>query len=70
MADLDRRAVFVEADLLSGTYTSTSGARSLDIRHVAAALILRANQFASFGRGQRSLAVRTGLIVLTRNKPS
>ena len=70
MADLDPRAVFDQAELLSGTYTSTIGARSLDILHVAAALILGAKQFVSFDRRQRSLAIRTGLKVLPRYKPS
>ena len=69
LTDLDLRAVFDQAELLSERYTSAIGARSLDILHVAAALLLGAKQFVSFDRRQRSLALRTGLSVLPRNVP-
>jgi predicted nucleic acid-binding protein len=69
LIDLDLRAVFDEAELLSAGHTSIIGARSLDILHIAAARLLGARQFVSFDRRQRSLATRIGLKVLPRSIP-
>jgi predicted nucleic acid-binding protein len=70
LADLDLSAVFGQAELLSAAYTSTIGARSLDVLHVAAALLLGAKQFVSFDRRQRSLAIGAGFNVLPRSVPT
>lgn len=67
--DQDLRAVFDQAEILSATHTAVTGARCLDILHVAAALLLGARQFVSFDRRQRSLATRVGLKLLPRNLP-
>jgi predicted nucleic acid-binding protein len=69
MPDLDFRALFDHAELLSAANTAVIGVRSLDILHVAAALLLGARQFVTFDRKQRSLAFKAGLKVLPRIMP-
>ena len=64
--DQDLRAVYQQAELLSAANTVSTGARSLDILHVASALILESAAFASFDRRQRAVASRAGLRVLPR----
>lgn len=49
---------------LSDAHSSTLGTRSLDLMHVAAALILGAETFLSFDSRQRSAAEAEGLEVL------
>ncbi len=63
---LARRAVdqadhFAKARGLSKKLTPEISARSLDILHVAAALLLKVREFASFDEKQRVLAFRAGL---------
>lgn len=70
MPDLELRVVFDNAELLSAAHAAITGARSLDILHVAAALLLGAGQFVSFDRRQRALAKKAGLRVLPRNVPN
>ncbi len=55
--------VMTEAERLSALHTHKLGTRSLDILHVAAALVLGQNTFLSFDRRQRSLARAAGLQV-------
>jgi predicted nucleic acid-binding protein len=56
--------VFRIAASLSDHHSATVGTRSLDILHVAAAKLLRANEFVSFDRRQRILAASAGLKVV------
>jgi predicted nucleic acid-binding protein len=42
-------------------YTSTFGTRTLDLLHIAAAILLKAGQFLSFDERQRQAAKREGL---------
>jgi predicted nucleic acid-binding protein len=56
--------VFREAEALSAKYSVTTGARSLDILHVAAALAIGAQEFVSFDKRQRAMASKAGLQVL------
>ena len=56
-------AAFRRAGRLSELYSATTGTRSLDILHVAAAKSLRAVEFISFDGRQRALASATGLMV-------
>jgi predicted nucleic acid-binding protein len=58
-------AVYERAKLLSRRRTSRLGARSLDILHVAAAIVLHANPFYSFDLNQSKLARAEGLRTLT-----
>jgi predicted nucleic acid-binding protein len=63
---LVRRAVhqadyFAKARELSKKFTPELSARSLDILHVAAALLLQARDFGSFDEKQRVLAAKAGL---------
>jgi predicted nucleic acid-binding protein len=55
--------VFVLARRLSRRYTAKVGARSLDILHVASAMLLRPDVFYSFDERQRKLAAAEGLAV-------
>jgi hypothetical protein len=55
--------VFRVASALSKRHSATSGTRSMDILHVAAAKSLRASEFISFDGRQRLLAKACGLKV-------
>jgi len=52
-----------QAARLSERHVATTGTRSLDILHVAAAKSIRATQFISFDGRQRALAAAAGLKV-------
>ena len=67
--DQDLHELFVQAESLSAEHTVSTGVRSLDVLHVAAALILMTDEFVSFDRRQRSLAAKAGLKVLPRLVP-
>ena len=54
-------AAFELAKRLSLKHTPTLGIRSLDLMHVAAALVLEATAFLSFDNNQRKLAAAVGL---------
>jgi predicted nucleic acid-binding protein len=55
--------VFVLARRLARRHTAKAGTRSLDILHVASAILLRPDIFYSFDERQRKLAAAEGLIV-------
>jgi predicted nucleic acid-binding protein len=61
---LNQIKLYEKARLLSRKHTSTLDCRSLDILHVASALILGAGEFASFDHRQRKLAQEVGLKLL------
>jgi hypothetical protein len=61
--------VFSLAESLSAAHSACLGARSLEVLHVAAALLLEADEFVSFDRRQRWLAARAGLKVRPRSLP-
>lgn len=50
-----------EAERLSASYSEKLGTRSLDILHVAAALVLGAREFWTFDQRQAALAKAAGL---------
>lgn len=52
-----------EAERLSATHTVKLGTRSMDVFHVAAALVLGVNEFLTFDKRQASLAKAAGLSV-------
>ena len=52
---------FAKARELSKKFTPETGARSLDILQVAAALLLKVGEFATFDERQRNLAIKAGL---------
>lgn len=58
--ELDLEAMFHRAEVLSAKYVAETGARSLDILHVAAAAELNADAFASFDERQRAMARKAG----------
>lgn len=55
--------VMTESERLSATHSELLGTRSLDILHVAAALVLGATEFLTFDQRQARLAKATGLRV-------
>ena len=52
-----------EATRLSATHTLTGGHRGFDVLHVAAALVLGADEFLTFDANQQKLAEAEGLVV-------
>lgn len=56
-------AVLTEAERLSALHSETIGTRSLDILHVAAAVVLGAREFLTFDHRQANLARAAGLVV-------
>ena len=56
--------VLLEAERLGSSHTETLGCRSLDVLHVAMALVLGAETFAGFDQRQNQLAARAGLKTL------
>lgn len=66
---LDLEAMFHRAEVLSAKYVAETGARSLDILHVAAALELNSDAFASFDERQRAVARQAGLKLLPAKGP-
>ena len=59
-------AVYRRVETLSHRYASTTGARTLDILHVATALEIGAVRFVSFDHRQRAVAKKAGLKVLPK----
>jgi predicted nucleic acid-binding protein len=57
---------YAKARELSKKHTPQLASRSLDILHVAAALLLKAETLASFDERQRQLAKKAGLKLLPR----
>ena len=55
--------VMTEGERLSALHSETLGTRSLDILHVAAAVVLGRRVFLTFDRRQAALAVAAGLNV-------
>jgi predicted nucleic acid-binding protein len=66
---LDLAAMFHRAEALSARHVAATGARSLDILHVAAAVELGADSFASFDERQRAVAHKAGLKLLPKTLP-
>ena len=61
-----RAAMYDVARQLSRKHTATLGTRTLDILHVAAALVLHADSFYTFDRAQAQLARAAGLATPVR----
>jgi predicted nucleic acid-binding protein len=55
--------VMIEAERLSALHSETLGTRSLDVLHVASALVLGRNEFLTFDNRQGALARAAGLKV-------
>jgi len=58
--------VFHKAEELSAKYAAITPCRSLDILHVAAAVVIGAKNFVTFDGRQASLATKAGLNVKSR----
>jgi hypothetical protein len=59
------REIFAEAATLADKFTATTGCRSLDVLHCAAAKVLGASEFVSTESRQKGLAGAMGLKVVT-----
>ena len=57
-------AIFERAEMISRRQTPKLGTRTLDVLHVASALVLRATVFYTFDQRQATLASSEGLRVL------
>ena len=55
-------AMYLEARRLASRWTSRLGTRTLDILHVAAAIVLEADSFHTFDDRQKKLAKSAGLV--------
>jgi predicted nucleic acid-binding protein len=66
---LNQIKLYEKARELSRKHTPALACRSLDILHVASAIVLGAEKFASFDRRQRKLAKIVGLAILPRSLP-
>jgi predicted nucleic acid-binding protein len=62
--DTDWPEAFRRAAEMSLTHASATGARSLDVLHVAIAKLLGLQHFASFDTRQRALAALVGLTIV------
>lgn len=62
-ADASHRELMLEAERLSASHSERIGTRSLDILHVAAALVLGCETFHTFDTRQGKLARAAGLKV-------
>ncbi len=60
-ADPSHSDLLLETERLSSSYSEQLGTRSLDILHVAMAIVLGSKRFLSFDQRQIKLATSTGL---------
>ncbi len=63
MVEVGQAAIYAKALELSNKHTPTSATRSLDLMHLAAALLSRAQLFLTFDRRQSKAAIAEGLKV-------
>jgi predicted nucleic acid-binding protein len=63
--DLSLTSLFQEAESLAANHTAQTGARSLDILHIAAAKLLGMEEFVTLDQRQAALAARVGLKLAT-----
>jgi len=63
MAEASQSEIFAKAGELSDRHTPTLGTRSLDLMHVAAAMLCKARRFLSTDTRQREAAKAEGLDV-------
>lgn len=63
MAEASQSEIYAKACELSDTYTPTIGARSLDLMHVATAMLCKAKRLLSTDTRQREAAKTEGLEV-------
>lgn len=59
----DKASVFRKANELSETHSASLGCRTLDILHVAAAVVIGAKNFVTFDARQAALATKAGMKV-------
>jgi len=60
----DPEALYIQASRLADLYTADQGTRTLDLLHVACALMFESSDFLSLDRRQRAVASALGMNVL------
>jgi predicted nucleic acid-binding protein len=63
MVDVSQSSVYAKAQELSNKHTPTTATRSLDLMHLAAALLSEARSFLTFDKRQAKAAAAEGLLV-------
>lgn len=63
LVDASQSAIYVKAVELSNKHTPTIATRSLDLMHLAAALLSEARTFLTFDKRQAKAATAAGLVV-------
>jgi predicted nucleic acid-binding protein len=70
MPAYDLATVFHEAERLSDKFAAATFVRSLDILHVATAVVIRATEFITFDTRQTALASKAGLKTRNQGQPA
>jgi predicted nucleic acid-binding protein len=63
MVDVSQSSIYAKAQELSNKHTPTTATRSLDLMHLAAALLSEARSFLTFDKRQAKAAAAEGLLV-------
>ena len=63
MVDVSQSSIYAKAQELSNTHTPATATRSLDLMHLAAALLSGARTFLTFDKRQAKAATTEGLLV-------
>ena len=63
MVDVSQSSIYAKAKELSNKHTPTTATRSLDLMHLAAALLSEARSFLTFDKRQAKAAAAEGLLV-------
>ncbi len=63
LVDASQSSIYTKAQELSNNHTPTSATRSLDLMHLAAALLSEARSFLTFDKRQAKAATTEGLLV-------
>lgn len=63
LVDASQSSIYAKAQELSNKHTPTTATRSLDLMHLAAALLSESQTFLTFDKRQAAVAVSEGLVV-------
>ena len=63
LVDASQTSIYAKAQELSNKHTPTTATRSLDLMHLAAALLTEARTFLTFDKRQAKVASTEGLVV-------
>jgi hypothetical protein len=63
LVEASQSSIYAKAQELSNTHTPTTATRSLDLMHLAAALLSGARAFLTFDKRQAKAVIAEGLVV-------